>query len=81
VVEPWVIVPRAAIVWVWMSFWMAFQMPLAKENAWLGATVTLGCLGSNSVKKDKVFICKIDAKQVCEKGGFVSNFYVPNAQR
>jgi hypothetical protein len=72
--------PRAAMVLVWMSFWMACQKSSAKKNSWLGALVTSGCLGSDSVKKEEVFICKIDVKQACEKWGFVSNFDVPNAQ-
>jgi hypothetical protein len=79
-VEPGIIVPRAAMDLVWMSFWTAFLKSSAKENAWLGAPVTLGCLGSNLVKIEEVFICKFNVKQVCEKWGFVSNFYVPNAQ-
>ncbi len=78
--EPGVIVPRAAIVLVWMSFLMAFPKSSAKKNDWLGALVTSGHLGRDSGKKEEVFICKIDVKQVYAKWCFVSNFYVPNAQ-
>jgi hypothetical protein len=67
VVEPGVTMPRAVMVLVWMSFWMAFPKSSAKENAWLVAPVTSGCLGSNLAKKEEVFICKIDVKQACEK--------------
>jgi hypothetical protein len=32
------------------------------------------------VKKEELSICKINVKQACEMWGFVSNFYLPNAQ-
>ncbi len=79
-VEPEVTVPRAAMVLVWMSFWMAFPKSSAKENAWLGAPVNLGCLGRDTVKKEEVLICKINVKQACEKLVFASDFYVPSVQ-
>ena len=62
------------------AFGLLFQKSSAKVNAWLGAPVTLGRLGSDSVKKEEVFIKKMYVKQSCEKWGFVSNFYMPNAQ-
>jgi hypothetical protein len=77
VVEPRLTMPRAAMVLVWMSFWLTFPKSSAKENSWIGASVTLGCLG-NTAKKEEVFICKINLKQACETWCFISNFYVPN---
>ncbi len=58
------------MVLVWISFWIAFPKSSAKENAWLGAPVNSGHLGSSSVKKEEVFICKInvDVEQACESG-------------
>jgi hypothetical protein len=78
-VEPGATMPRAAIILVWMSFWMAISKSSAKENARLGVLETSGCLGSDSVKMEEVFICKINIKQACEKWGFGSIYYVPNA--
>jgi hypothetical protein len=47
---------------------MAFPKSSAKEKARLGPLVTSGCLGGYLVKKEEVFICKIDVEQACESG-------------
>jgi hypothetical protein len=50
------------------KLWTAFPKSSTKKNAWLGALVTSGCLGSDLVKKEEIFICKINVKQACENG-------------
>jgi hypothetical protein len=47
------------MVLVWMSFRTIFLKSSAKENTRLGVLVTSGHLGSNSVKKEGGFICRI----------------------
>ncbi len=54
VMKPGITVPRAVMILVWISFRAASPKTLAKENSWLGAPVTSGCLGSDLVK-DKVY--------------------------
>jgi hypothetical protein len=60
---PGVTVPKAVIVMVWMSFRTIVSKLLAKENTWLEVPVTSGCLGSDLVKKEGVFICRIRLKE------------------
>jgi hypothetical protein len=46
-----------------MSFRTIVSKSLAMENTWLGVPVTSGHLGSNLVKKEGVFICRIKFKE------------------
>jgi hypothetical protein len=62
-VDPGVTVPKAAMDLVSMSFRTIVPKSLAKKITWSGVSMTSGCLGSNLVKKEGVFICRIKFKE------------------
>ncbi len=61
--DPGVTVPKAVMVLVWKSFKTIVPKSSAKENTWSGVLVTSRHLGSDLVKKEGVFICRIKFKE------------------
>jgi hypothetical protein len=51
------------MVLVWMSFRTIIPKSSAKKNTWSGVPVTSGHLGSDLVKKEGMFICRIMFKE------------------